>query len=114
MDQQAERTPKHQQLAPYKWEPGKSGNPKGRPKGSRNKLAEAFCYDVFELWKEHGKGILVEATRRNPVAMCQIVASMMPKDHQLTVEAGPGFRALWEALAAGKVPVVPHDEGADA
>jgi len=36
-------------------EPGQSGNPKGRPKGSRNKLSEDFFRDLCEAWQAMGK-----------------------------------------------------------
>ena len=35
-----------------------SGNPKGRPRGSRNKLGEAFVAVLFQHWKENGIEVL--------------------------------------------------------
>ena len=39
------------QLKKYAFKPGQSGNPAGRPKGSRNKLAETFLADVYAEWE---------------------------------------------------------------
>jgi len=36
---------KHRNLIPFK--PGQSGNPRGRPKGARNKLGERFLGAIF-------------------------------------------------------------------
>ena len=42
---------KHRQRGLIPWKPGQSGNPKGRPQGSRNKLTE----DFFVISVMHGK-----------------------------------------------------------
>jgi hypothetical protein len=39
---------------------GNTGLP-GRPKGARNKLAEAFINDLYQDWKEHGVQVIQEA-----------------------------------------------------
>jgi hypothetical protein len=48
----ADNTAKKQRGRPF--EPGQSGNPAGRPKGSRNKLAEGFVAALYDDWSEHG------------------------------------------------------------
>ena len=45
----------------HRFLPGNSGLP-GRPKGARNKLAEAMIEDLYQDWKAHG----IEANRRLP------------------------------------------------
>ena len=39
---------------PHRWLPGQSGNPAGRPVGSRQKLAEQYLRDLYEFWQEIG------------------------------------------------------------
>jgi hypothetical protein len=36
--------------------PGVSGNPNGRPVGSRTAFSHVFLRDLAESWAEHGKG----------------------------------------------------------
>jgi hypothetical protein len=68
--------------------PGVSGNPNGRPKGSKNEfttLKEAF----IEAFKEiGGKDALVQFyknnRRGNKKAMLQMIANMLPKDIQVS------------------------------
>ena len=74
---------KRRNLIPYK--PGQSGNPKGRPKGSRNKLSEDFFRDLSEAWRAFGKPALMTAAWTHPVEFVRIVAQLMPKDVEATV-----------------------------
>lgn len=66
---------------------GQSGNPKGRPKGSRNKLAEDFVGDALNAWKEHGPAALKTMATEEPSKFCQMVAGILPKE--IKVETAP-------------------------
>jgi hypothetical protein len=71
---------KHRQRGLIPWKPGQSGNPKGRPQGSRNKLSEDFLADLHESWLAFGKPALMTAAWTDPVAYVRVVASLMPKE----------------------------------
>ena len=40
------------------WVPGESGNPRGRPLGSRNKLSEKFILALHDDFEEHGSAVI--------------------------------------------------------
>jgi hypothetical protein len=65
---------------PHLWKPGESGNPKGRPKGAKNKLTEKFFKDLCNDWETHGVSVLEAAREKNPTEYLRVVARLMPKD----------------------------------
>jgi hypothetical protein len=80
------------------WEKGKSGNPEGRPRGSRQKLAESFIADIQEDWKASGKEALVKVRTEDPSTYLRVVASILPKEIEL--EVGQGLAALLGTLGS--------------
>ena len=62
--------------------PGKDwdGNAKGRPKGSKNKLANSFFTDVLTVWEERGLAAVREMAEMDPASFNRMIASVMPKD----------------------------------
>ena len=81
-------TTRKKQLAPGMkpaWKPGESGNLSGRPKGSRNKLGEAFIEDVYNTWKERGQEVLDWMCENDPSAFARIVAGILPQKMEADV-----------------------------
>ena len=64
-----------------KFQPGQSGNPAGRPLGSRNKLGDAFLKDLEADWSVNGANAIRACREEDAATYCKIVASLLPKEH---------------------------------
>ena len=64
---------------------GQSGNPAGRPRGSRNKLSERFISDLAELWEEQGSSILQKVAEDNPARLLLVMVQVLPKNFQVGI-----------------------------
>lgn len=62
----------------------KAGNP-GRPKGSRNKLGEAFIEALHDDFMTHGVEAIQTVREKKPDQYLKVIASIMPKDINLNV-----------------------------
>ncbi len=72
-------------IKPYEFKPGQSGNPAGRPKGARTKLADQFLKDIYEDWKEHGIEAIKKVRVKKPDVYLRVVADLIPKDIKLEI-----------------------------
>jgi hypothetical protein len=75
-----ETTPQKHRGLREPWKPGESGNPAGRPKGSRNKLSEEFVAEVYADWCEHGAAALQTVRENRPEVYVKVVASLLPRE----------------------------------
>ena len=65
---------------------GQSGNPAGRPTGTRNKLVESFVSDLQEKWRTDGKGILDRLALSEPAKLVEAISRLAPKDVAISLE----------------------------
>lgn len=68
------------QLDPFKWKPGQSGNPKGRPQNAKQKLSDAFLADMLEAWQAKGKEAIDRVIEERPHEFIKAVGAIVPKD----------------------------------
>ena len=70
---------------PWLFQPGQSGNSKGQPKGTRNKLSEAFLHDLRDCWSRRGIQVLEEVATKEPAKLLAAMVQLMPKDVLIAV-----------------------------
>jgi predicted transcriptional regulator len=68
-----------------KFKPGESGNPSGRPKGSRSKLTEDFLSVLQADFNEHGAEAVIKMREEDNTQYVKTIASLMPRDHNINV-----------------------------
>jgi hypothetical protein len=68
------------------WKPGQSGNPKGRPKGSRDTINEAFLKDLAADWRKNGAEALKKAREERPAEYCRMVANLIPREAKMQLD----------------------------
>jgi hypothetical protein len=69
---------------PWLFRPGQSGNLKGRPKGSRNRLTEDFLRSLSDDFSEHGAEAIRRTREEEPATYVRVVASLMPKQLEVS------------------------------
>jgi hypothetical protein len=75
----------------HRWQSGQSGNPAGRPLGTRNKFSESFVSDVAAVWADRGRGILEKMAEDEPARFAELCGRLIPRDVSLTIsERLPG------------------------
>jgi hypothetical protein len=95
---------------PFK--PGEVHNPLGRPKGSRNKLAEYMVRDFCESWERHGAQAIETLRKKKPVDYVRIASQLIPKEFLVKDQAADGMTddQLGAVIERMKQIIAQHEE----
>ena len=83
------------------FKPGQSGNPKGRPKGARNRIGTQFLEALEADFNKHGAQAIEQVRQKKPEVYMRVVADLLPKEANINVEAGEAFVKLWGRISDG-------------
>lgn len=65
------------------WKKGESGNPRGRPKGAKDSLAQAYVRAIGRIWEKKGEEVLERLVDEDPATFARLVGALMPKDYMI-------------------------------
>src|SRR5262245_41199546 len=112
-------TRRHQLMPTNLWRRGQSGNPAGRPRGSRNALSEEVICALLRDFRQHGQKAVARVRQTQPAAYLKILALLVPREHKVEhsntikdlsdeqLEATIEYiKAALEAQAGGPVKVI--------
>ena len=74
-----------QRSGPLSLYPNLKPEKRGRPKGSRNRLSEAFLGDIVTDWEKHGPKALELLRVKKPYEYVRIVSTLIPKEYKAEV-----------------------------
>ena len=63
---------------------GVSGNPGGKPKGTRNKLQNDLIEALADDWYLHGDEAITAAREKDPMGYVKAMISLLPKEVAIT------------------------------
>jgi hypothetical protein len=88
------------------WKPGQSGNPAGRPLGSRNAIDGAFLTDLLAEYRIGGRDAIVAMRTNSPGDFVKMIASLLPKQvdikHAVELVSDDDLLAVLDALGRNR------------
>src|SRR5262249_56903074 len=103
-----------------RFKPGEVGNPAGRPKGSRNKINQAYIDAFCQEFEKHGPAVFARVRKKMPHVWLRLAAELQPKQVQvehalaeMTEEQIERRLAELRAAIASDVGPVARGAGAD-
>jgi len=83
------------------WKPGVSGNPAGKPPGTRHAFSQGFIRDFALVWQEEGLEAVRKVARKSPESFVAIAAKVCPNDVRVSIEQSlPGNLSMedWQTM----------------
>lgn len=71
---------------PWQFKKGQSGNPAGRPKGSRNRLETEFISALVDAFEEGGVEAIRKVRDNEPAVFLNVIAKILPKQVETKVQ----------------------------
>src|SRR5262249_18096837 len=65
------------------WQPGQSGNPVGRVRGSRNKLSEEVICALLRDFRKQGEKAIAKVRREQPGVYLRCLTLLIPREHKV-------------------------------
>jgi Family of unknown function (DUF5681) len=94
------------------WKPGQSGNPNGRPLGTRNSFSQAYIRDFHTVWDEAGIAAIRTMAAKNPSGFVAVASKLIPQQVAVDTQASlPGnlsaqdWQVMREIVEAVKLAV---------
>ena len=81
----------------------------------RRQLGDAFIADCLEIWALHGKDCLVQTATEQPATFVKIMAGLMPKEIEATIDVGQSFVELLQQMQSmnNQPPMITIDQSND-
>jgi hypothetical protein len=100
-----------QNLTP--WPKGVSGNPAGKPPGTRSLLSKGYIADFHTVWQESGIECVRRLAKKSPEAFVALSGKLVPNGVRVAIEQtysclGPEELAILQGIKVYQRPILRH------